>query len=91
MVMLSANSVLVAGSVAGEQAMANQSIKVVRPFWFGGKQHFAGAVIEVPAVAAAELVAMGKAVKHDLQPTKPAPKPEPKVEPAKIETPKEAK
>ncbi len=71
--------------------MTTQSIKVVRPFWFGGKQRQAGTVFDVPAGAAAELVAMGKATKHDLQPTKPAPKPEPKPEPAKIETPKESK
>ena len=36
--------------------MANQQIKVVRPFWFGGKQCFAGSVLDVPAGAAAELV-----------------------------------
>ena len=59
--------------------MANQQVKVVRPFWFGGKQHFAGSVVEVPAGAAAELVAMGKATKHDAPPPKPAPR----VEPAK--------
>lgn len=81
MVMLSANSALVAGSVAGEQDMANQQVKVARPFWFGGKQHFAGAVVEVPAGVAAELVAMGKATKYD-----PPPKPAPRVE-----TPKDDK
>ncbi|MBK9704788.1 MAG: hypothetical protein IPO75_15845 [Betaproteobacteria bacterium] len=80
MVMLSANSVLVAGSVAGEPPMANQQIKVVRPFWFGGKQRQAGTVFDVPAGAAAELVAMGKAVKHE-----PPPKPAPRVEPPKDE------
>ena len=80
MVMLSAGSALVAGSVTGEQPMANQSIKVVRPFWFYGKQHFAGSVIEVPAVAAGELLAMGKAVKCD-----PPPKPAPRVETPKYE------
>lgn len=78
MVMLSANSALVAGSVTGEQDMASQSIKVVRPFWFGGKAYQAGAVLQVPANAAAELVAMGKATKYD-----PPPKPAPKVEPPK--------
>lgn len=80
MVMLSANSAIVAGSVTGEQPMANQQIKVVRPFWFFGKQQFAGTVLEVPAVAAAELVAMGKATKYN-HPPKTAPK---------VETPKES-
>ena len=82
MVMLSANSVLVAGSVAEDKDMANQSIKVVRPFWFGGKQRFAGTVVEVPASAAAELVAMGKATKCDPLPPKPA---------QRVEPPKDAK
>jgi hypothetical protein len=82
--MLSANSVLVAGSVAGEQSMANQKVKVVRPFWFHGKQQFAGSVVEVPAAAAAELVAMGKATKYD------APPPQPKAAP-RVETPKDSK
>jgi len=77
MVALSANSVLVAGSATGEQDMANQQIKVVRPFWFGGKQRFAGTVVDVPAGAAAELVAMGKATKCDPLPPKPAPRVEP--------------
>jgi hypothetical protein len=80
MAALSANSVLVAGSVAGETSMANQSVKVVRPFWFHAKQHYVGAVVEVPANAAAELVAMGKAVKCD-----PPPKQAPRVETPKDE------
>lgn len=83
MVMLSAGSSLVAGSVTGAEAMANQSIKVARPFWFGGKQRFAGTVFEVPATAAAELVAMGKATKCDPQP---AAKPAPRVEAPKGDT-----
>lgn len=70
--------------------MANQQIKVVRPFWFGGKQRQAGTVFDVPAGAAAELVAMGKATKYD-PPPKAQPKPEPKPEPVKIEPPKESK
>lgn len=82
MVMLSAASALVAGSVAGEDHMKTQQIKVVRPFWFGGKAHQAGAVLEVPAPAAAELVAMGKAAKHE---------PPPKAQPAKAEPAKEPK
>jgi hypothetical protein len=81
MAMLSANSALVAGSVAGDKSMANQKIQVVRPFWFFGKQHFAGAVLEVPAAAAGELVAMGKATKYDAPP--PQPKAAPRVEPPK--------
>jgi hypothetical protein len=88
MVMLSAASALVAGSVAGEQSMANQQIQVVRPFWFGGKAHQAGTVIEVPAAAAAELLAMGKAKKCD--PPLPKPAPAPKVE-AKAETKEQSK
>lgn len=60
--------------------MANQQIKVVRPFWFGGKQRQAGTVFDVPAGAAAELVAMGKATKYD---PPPLPKPAPRVEPPK--------
>ena len=81
MVMLSANSVLVAGSVAGDKDMVNQSIKVVRPFWFFGKQQFAGTVLNVPAAAAVELIAMGKATKCD-----PPPK-----QAARVEQPKEEK
>lgn len=79
MVMLSANSALVAGSVAAEATMT-QKVQVVRPFWFGGKPHQAGAVLDVPDTAAAELVAMGKATKYIAPPPKPAPV---KVEPAK--------
>jgi hypothetical protein len=74
MVMLSAASALVAGSVAAEDAMKTQTIKVRRPFWLNGKQHFAGAVLEVPAVTAAELVAMGKAEKSEPAPPKPIPR-----------------
>lgn len=55
-------------------------IVVVRPFWFDRKQWYAGAVLEVPANAAAELVAMGKAAVYTAPPPKPAP---PKVEPPK--------
>lgn len=80
MVMLSAASPLVAGSVTAEDAMQKQTIKVRRPFWLNGKQHFAGAVLEVPAVTAAELVAMGKAEKCDAPSSKPTPR---------VETPKE--
>lgn len=80
MVMLSANSVLVAGSVAGDEDMANQKIKVVRPFWFFGKQQFAGTVFDVPETAAAELVAMGKATKCDTT----------QKTAQKVETPKES-
>ncbi len=79
MVMLSAASALVAGSVAGDPNMPKQFVKVARPFWFNAKAHQAGAVLEVPATAAAELVAMGKATLCD-----PPPKPQPaKAEPAK--------
>ena len=81
MVMLSANSALVAGSIAGDKSM-NEKIKVVRPFYFFGKAHQAGAVIEVPHAAAVELLAMGKALKADAPPPKPA---------ARVETPKESK
>lgn len=88
MVMLSASSALVAGSVAAGADMKTQNVKVVRPFWFGGKQHYAGAVVEVPAVAAAELLAMGKATSHDSPPPKLAPA---KVEPNKLEPNKESK
>ena len=73
MAMLSANSALVAGSVVGKTAMANQQIQVVRPFWFRGKAHQAGAVLDVPVGSAAELLALGKAKKCDQLPPKSAP------------------
>jgi hypothetical protein len=79
MAMLSANSTLVAGSVAAEANMM-QKIQVVRPFWNGGKARQAGTVLEVADNVAAELIAMGKAAPYVAPTPKPAP---PKVEPPK--------
>ena len=87
MVMLSATSALVAGSVAAEANMT-QKVQVVRPFWFGGKAHQAGSVVDVPDGAAAELIGMRKAVKYNPPPPKPAPAP--RVE-AKSETKEQSK
>ena len=72
--MLSAASALVAGSVAAEDAMKTQTIKVRRPFWLSGKQVYAGAIVEVDERAAGELVAMGKAEKCEPAPPKPIPR-----------------
>ena len=80
MVMLSAHSVLVAGSIADGANMRTQKVKVVRPFWFAGNPHQAGTVLEMPEVVAAEAIALGKATLYAAPPPKPAPapKPEPK-------------
>lgn len=82
MVMLSAASALVAGSVAGDEDMANktQFVKVVRPFWYGGRAYQAGSLVEVSAASAIELVAMGKATKAEPPLAKPLAKPEPAKE-----------
>ena len=83
MAMLSANSALVAGSVAAGDAM-NVKVQVVRPFWSGGKPHQADAVIEVSEFSALELIAMGKAKKYD------PPSPKAKPAPVRVDPPKEA-
>jgi hypothetical protein len=84
MVMLSAHSALVAGSITAEDAMKKQTIKVTRGFLYQGKPLASGSIVEVDAELARELVAMGKATKCD-PPAKPAPR-APRVDTPKDET-----
>ena len=74
-------SALIAGSSAPTD-MEKVHIKVVRGFMYGGKAQSIGTVVEVPTGLAAELIARGRAAKHD----PPKPKPAPRVEAPKDET-----
>ena len=79
--LLARGSGLVAGSTAAA-AMANTHVKVVRSFLLDGKPTKVGSVIEIPGNTAAELIAMGKAEKHEPKAKAEAPAP-------KVDAPKE--
>lgn len=82
MVMQSATSSLVAGSLSSGIVMATTTIKVLRSFLLDGKPTKVGSVVEVDGSLAAELVFMRKAV--------PAAKPVPRAAAVKVaDQPKE--
>lgn len=62
--LLAKGSAVVAGSIP-DTAMANTQIKVIRSFLLAGKPTKVGSVVELPGNLASELIAMGKAKKHD--------------------------
>jgi len=67
-VLRAAGSALVAGSFFARDDMRNEKIKVVRAFWYAGKQHKVGDVIEVPALFGLELAAANKAERIAAEP-----------------------
>ena len=69
MALLASGSALVAGSVL-ETSMQTRHVRVVRAFYFNGEPTKVGAIVEVPSVFGAELIASKKAEAAD-PPAKP--------------------
>lgn len=71
MALTASGSVLVAGGAMDFQEgtqVKMRSVKVVRAFFWSGKATEVGAVVEVPVVFAAELIAARKAIAYDPPP-----------------------
>lgn len=69
MVLSAAGSPLVAGSLL-EVTMKTAQVRVKRAFFYNGEPTKVGAVLEVPAVFAAELIAAKKAERVSDEPAK---------------------
>ena len=63
MVQTTIGSSLVGGATAASQPVQTIHIRVVRSFLYAGSPLPAGSVVEVPAPAGLEFIAMGKAVR----------------------------